>query len=223
MAHWPSQTHPIAFRLCCYFPTDLCHLAMDLNFWHPIRVECPGTRHSSQWNEGKMKMKWAELLSWSWSQLCPLLNLITPPPTLPLPSTPPLCIIILLPPPPPPPPPSRHPLGNQCALSFCGTRRHIDLAARTHARGHALAHTHMHTPQDCLSHTHRHTHTYIDLARRSSSIGTAKPPPPFFFNWLALQYTARSSHSLSICLPHTQTHTHTLIQTHSVTLFYTYW
>lgn len=31
--------HPIPFRLCCYFPTDLCHLATDLNF---------GT--SSMWN-----------------------------------------------------------------------------------------------------------------------------------------------------------------------------
>lgn len=72
----PKSSHSI--QIVVLFPDWSMPSGSRSKFWHPIRVECPDTWLSSQWNEGKMKMKWAELLSLSWSQLCPLLNLITP-------------------------------------------------------------------------------------------------------------------------------------------------
>lgn len=48
-----TPSYPIPFRLCCDFPTDLCHLAVDLNFGASSVWNAP-TRGST---EGKMKMK----------------------------------------------------------------------------------------------------------------------------------------------------------------------
>lgn len=113
--------------------------------------------------------------------------LIPPPSFLPLP-------------PPPPLPPLPPPLGNQCALSFRGTQRHIDLAACARARG-------------CT-----HTHTHTDQARRSSSIGMAKQPffPPFLTDYLYVMlqealfihtHTRYWRHTLSFRFIHTHAHT----------------
>ncbi len=200
-----TPRHPIPFRLCCYFPNDLCHLAADLNFGTSSMWNASTRGRSSHRNENEMICA---------SLLIPVSALSSAQSHHPLL---PLCIIILLLHPLIPPtsltllltllPP---PLGNQCALSFRGTRRHIDLAARTHAHGHHL-HTHTHTRvvthTYTHTHTHTHTHTYIDLARRSSSIGTAKQP--FFSASLCGSLYCKK---LSLSHTHTHTHTHTPTQ-----------
>lgn len=113
----------------CHFPADPHRLALDLN----SGCLCGELRRSAR---RKMKMKWASLPKPGLhSILCS-----TPPPTKPpnhqlssvsSSSNPPSS------------PPYHPPLGNQCALSFCGTRRHIDLAV------HTL--TCLHTHRDCCS------------------------------------------------------------------------
>ena len=167
--HWPSPTDPIPFRSCRHFPTDLCHLAADLHsgtssMWNAAVLR--GLGSPAKWRENENEMIWASLLilvsalSSAQSHLSPLpspplriiihlLHPLIPPTSLTL-------LLLLLPSLPPP-------LGNQCALSFRGTRRHIDLAACTHARGHAApthTHTHAHTHRGCVSHTHKHTHAH---------------------------------------------------------------
>lgn len=172
MDHWPPANQSL-FRLCRYYPTDLSHLAAHLHFGTSSMRNVPTL--AVKWRENENGMIWVSFLIHGLSSV--LCSISSPPPSHPfLPLSSSSSILSIL--------PSSSsssctpPLGNQCVLSFRGTRRHIDLAA--------------------------HTQTHIDLARRSSSIGMAKRPF-FFLNTLSLQYTARSS---LVQYPDTDRHTH---------------